>query len=29
MVKENLGQKFRLKSVKEIRNYFVEEIEQN
>ena len=29
MVEENISQEFRLKTVKEARNYFVEEIKQN
>ena len=29
MIEENISQKFRLKNIDEIRNYFFEEIEQN
>ena len=29
MVEENIGQKFRLKSIDKTRNYFLKEIEQN
>ena len=29
MVKENVSQEFRLKNIKETRNYFLEDIEQN
>ena len=29
MVEENISQEFRLKNIKETRNYFVEEIKQN
>ena len=29
MCKENLSQKFRLRNIYEIRNYFLEEIKQN
>ena len=29
MVEENISQEFRLKNIDEIRNYFIEEINQN